>query len=404
MKDKLDLISIFELLNTHKKTRNGGLYFFRNFTGIIFNCLELEGIRNFEKDWSSEIKHGGRMERSTAKNVYTRERNLYEKYVFEIDKIESDQICSEINDLILKYVDEKKFHKELKEKIEKDRSIPDNSKKELLNEKELDMFLSLVLIYEVKNGWKVKKDKEDKKDISENSYSNTVEVEQSSLNQSEIESNTEIIEEVPTTLIQTIVLPEENKKNEKIDPYSKFINTTFTIEKPADYNTFNAITNNPNYGDERKFVLTKRVSDPTNKWRYAEDDVQDGEEYYIRMYVHNNASAELGLIAEDVKAYLVSPRRYSNETVVQGKLSSSNAYPDKIWDQVYFRSKEHKFMMKYVEGSATLSNNHSRFNLSDDILTDKGTFLGYTQLDGKIPGCYQYSGVVLAKFRVVTQK
>ncbi len=28
---------------------------------------------------------------------------------------------------------------------------------------------------------------------------------------------------------------------------------TFTIEKPASYITFNSITNNPNYGDERNF-------------------------------------------------------------------------------------------------------------------------------------------------------
>ena len=37
---------------------------------------------------------------------------------------------------------------------------------------------------------------------------------------------------------------------------------TFTGEKPADYVTFNSITNNKYYGDERNFVTIKPVSLP----------------------------------------------------------------------------------------------------------------------------------------------
>jgi hypothetical protein len=76
---------------------------------------------------------------------------------------------------------------------------------------------------------------------------------------------------------------------------------TFTIAKPADYVTFNSITDNPNYGDERNFVLVKDASNTSAGGWTDEVNVQDGKEYLVRMYVHNNAGANLGLVAKNTR-------------------------------------------------------------------------------------------------------
>ena len=80
------------------------------------------------------------------------------------------------------------------------------------------------------------------------------------------------------------------------------IRPTYTIEKPAPHVTFNSITNNPNYGDERNFVTIKDASNQNAGGWVDQITIQDGKEYYVRMYVHNNAAENLNLIANNVTA------------------------------------------------------------------------------------------------------
>ena len=111
---------------------------------------------------------------------------------------------------------------------------------------------------------------------------------------------------------------------------------TFTIEHPADHVTFDSITNNPNYGDERNAVTIKSA-DNTAAGGWSDDvNVQNGKEYYVRMYVHNNAAANLNLVAHDVTARFNVPTQRTNRIQVDGYLSSSNATPREIWDQAVF--------------------------------------------------------------------
>ena len=66
--------------------------------------------------------------------------------------------------------------------------------------------------------------------------------------------------------------------------------TTFTMEKPATYPTFNSITDNPTIGDERDFVRVGEINaDVTNLKN--EVKVVPGREYLVYIYFHNNASA-----------------------------------------------------------------------------------------------------------------
>lgn len=173
---------------------------------------------------------------------------------------------------------------------------------------------------------------------------------------------------------------------------------TFTMEKPADYVTFNSITNNV-IGDERYFVSASKWTGNA-KDNYFSDTtyVEDGKEYVVRMYVHNNAAANLNLVAENVKAFVVLPTETNTKITVSGKVTSSNANPTAVWDETHFATKNgEKFNLAYVAGSATYANadkngNLRSFKLSNDLLNSKGVLLGYDQMDGKIPGCNKYSG------------
>ncbi|MDN5275565.1 MAG: hypothetical protein JWN33_214 [Candidatus Saccharibacteria bacterium] len=177
---------------------------------------------------------------------------------------------------------------------------------------------------------------------------------------------------------------------------------TYTIEHPATKVTFNSITNNPNYGDERNFVTIKDAAN-TNAGGWTDDiTVQNGKEYYVRMYVHNNASANLNLVAEDVTAKFNVPSQSAKRIQVDGYLASSNADPKQVWDQAVFNSTSN-FQLDYLEGSAQYTNKvfTSGTPLGDSVVST-GAKLGYDKLDGKIPGCFKYDGFVTFKVKALT--
>ena len=173
---------------------------------------------------------------------------------------------------------------------------------------------------------------------------------------------------------------------------------SFTIEKPADYITFNSITNNPVIGgDEKDFVGIREVGSNA-KWT-NNMKVQNGKEYYVRMYVHNNAASNLNLVAENVVAKLNVPTTTAKNVTVQGQISASNAKPNTVWDEATF-SSDNDFNLAYVAGSALFENNGmGTTKLPDSIVNNTGATLGYSKLDGKIPGCFQYAGYVTVKVK-----
>ena len=173
---------------------------------------------------------------------------------------------------------------------------------------------------------------------------------------------------------------------------------SFTIEKPADYITFNSITNNPVIGgDEKDFVGIREVGSNANWTNNMK--VQNGKEYYVRIYVHNNAASNLNLVAENVVAKLNVPTTTAKTVTVQGQISASNAKPNTVWDEATF-SSDNDFNLAYVAGSALFENNGlGTTQLPDSIVNNTGAKLGYDKLDGKIPGCFQYAGYVTVKVK-----
>ncbi|MBQ6461659.1 DUF11 domain-containing protein [Candidatus Saccharibacteria bacterium] len=179
--------------------------------------------------------------------------------------------------------------------------------------------------------------------------------------------------------------------------------TTYTIAQIndgalGDTITFNSITDGK-IGDERNFVGAKLSSSNSETWNANEINVKDGETYTIRLYVHNNSPLGTSAIAENVSASFSLPTTVSNSHTVIGYLNSSNATPNRYWDEVKFVSDD-DFYIEYVEGSAKYTNaKMGTVALADEVIT-AGATLGYEALDGKIPGCYAYDGQVTIEVKV----
>lgn len=161
--------------------------------------------------------------------------------------------------------------------------------------------------------------------------------------------------------------------------------------------TFNSISNGK-IGDEKNFVGAKVAGATVETWNANTIDVKDGETYTIRLFVHNNSPKGMDAIAKGVKATFSIPTTASKSLTIVGYLDSSNANPGRYWDEVTLNASENIYL-EYVEGSAKYDNNKGTFSLSDKVITS-GATLGYTSMDGEIPGCYEYSGVVTINVKV----
>lgn len=178
---------------------------------------------------------------------------------------------------------------------------------------------------------------------------------------------------------------------------------TFTIAQPSDHVQFNSITDNPNVGDERNFVGV-REDGSANTW-YDSLNVQSGKTYIVRMYVHNNAATSLNLVANNVKAKVDLPTTTGKSISINGFVSATNVGANKtgnagsyaeVYDDAKLTSTQ-DFNLSYVSGSLKYDTNAGTFSLPESIFTSNGAKLGYTQMDGNIPGCFQYSGFVTFK-------
>ena len=161
--------------------------------------------------------------------------------------------------------------------------------------------------------------------------------------------------------------------------------------------TFNSITNGK-IGDERNFVGAKVSSSNTNVWNEDTMTVKDGETYTIRLYVHNNSPLGMNGIATGVSANFSLPTTVAKSHTVIGYLNAANANPTTYWDEVTLTSNE-DFYLEFVSGSAKYTNTQGTFSLNDSVITS-GATLGYTSMNGQIPGCYEYDGQVTIQVKV----
>lgn len=194
---------------------------------------------------------------------------------------------------------------------------------------------------------------------------------------------------------------------------------TFTMANPSTYVTFDSITDNPDWGDERAFTVIKDItaSGEQNDGSAAsgqkqifanQADFVDGHSYMVKMFIHNNASANFNLVAKNTRLMTYVPSSSGDSAMIQGQIAADNCGANldgnagsacAFWDEAYIKSsdKSKTFKVAYVPGSARYYNNikdftTSGFTLSDNLTTTTGAKLGYDQMDGNIQGCFQYSG------------
>ena len=181
---------------------------------------------------------------------------------------------------------------------------------------------------------------------------------------------------------------------------------TFTVASPAPHITFNSITD-AEFGDERNFVLVRGANEGPADWR-SRVDVRESGEYIIRIFVHNNAADGLGLVATGTRiASNVPQYGWVNRAQVDGLISADNASPRAVWSHVVFASAERRFQIEFIAGSAVYYNNSNLpggTRLPDSIISPTGTLIGYgPNMDGNVPGCFQYSGYALYRVRITVE-
>jgi hypothetical protein len=173
---------------------------------------------------------------------------------------------------------------------------------------------------------------------------------------------------------------------------------TFTMSHPATYVTFNSITDNTQaIGDERHFYTANQ----TGVANYSHNlPVTDNEEVTLRLYYHNNAAANLNLVAFNTNVKMQLPSTAATDQSTVAFISATNANPTSVWDTVHMTNAQ-PFTMDYEAGSAKLFNNAlNGASLSDNIVTSAGAPIGFDKLDGKVPGCLNFSGYVTIKVKI----
>ena len=181
---------------------------------------------------------------------------------------------------------------------------------------------------------------------------------------------------------------------------------TFTMGEPSDFVTFNSITDNPSIGDERNFVRIREAGVGTFG---NEVDLILGREYEVYIFFHNNASASLNPIGTGiaqntrVRSMLPDVVRAGERQRIGGEISASNATPERVWDHVYIANpSDLDLVPRFVLGSAIIHSNGEIDGrvLSRNLFGEIGTFVGYNQLDGLLPGGAEFSGHIIYRFVV----
>ncbi|WEV59287.1 hypothetical protein OZX67_01565 [Bifidobacterium sp. ESL0728] len=211
---------------------------------------------------------------------------------------------------------------------------------------------------------------------------------------------------------------------------------THTMANPARSITFDTITDDPQFGDERAFVVIRDAtglpnSGPTATGRPMSGEPANGSPadgasrfsnsveaiddhvYMVRALIHNTAAESLQLVARNVRFYAAIPTGVNTDAMVQGTISADNCGEDasgavgkpmSFWDEAHLHS-DSPFIVGLIPGTGRYYNNVRDFTtdgfpLSDSMCTNEGALLGYEQMDGRIQSCFQYSGYATFLVRV----
>lgn len=181
---------------------------------------------------------------------------------------------------------------------------------------------------------------------------------------------------------------------------------TYTMAAPADHAVFNSITDNSAIGDERDFV--KIVEKGTGNAYSSKINLEPNKEYDVYICYHNNASAtyndkELDYVgvATDVRLASSFPQELvagaggAVSGVVSWTTLADRNNVQEVWDEAWATATKN-MTLHYVAGSAKIYNGGKTNGnvLSTSLFSEQGTYLGYDDLNGILPGCDEYAGHV----------
>ena len=172
---------------------------------------------------------------------------------------------------------------------------------------------------------------------------------------------------------------------------------------------FNSFVNTPTYGDERNF---NRIAEVVPGQSPVEADFGEtktatpGKEYWVRTFVHNNANQNtngadfnhIG-VAHNTRIRVAIADGVANGIDVMSYISASNAKQQTVWDSSTLANNNQAFSVSYVPGSAVVYNHAHQggMAISDDIMSANGTPFGFDQMNGDLPGCFEFSAYVYVK-------
>lgn len=179
---------------------------------------------------------------------------------------------------------------------------------------------------------------------------------------------------------------------------------TFTMANPANYVTFNSITNNPDQGDERNFVRIREAG----AGNYGDEiQLQAGKEYEVSVFYHNNAATHLNdsgvgvALNTAMRVQMPATVKAGEKANFVGYVSASNAKPQQVWDSAYGTASK-DLALRYVANSAKV---HTKGAINGqqipETLYTTGAALGYNAFDGKVPGCNDFEGWVVYRVKAV---
>ena len=179
---------------------------------------------------------------------------------------------------------------------------------------------------------------------------------------------------------------------------------TFTMASPASYPTFNSITDNPTIGDERDFVRVGEINAAVTDLKNTVE-VIPGKQYLVYIYFHNNASATYNDSAHKNVGVALNTKLSSSfskvitpseQGTITATITAKNSNPTAVWDEAYMATSEPKVLLRYVDGSAKIYNDWKANGsiMPSSLFTEAGTYVGLNELNGVVPGCEEYHGVV----------
>lgn len=150
---------------------------------------------------------------------------------------------------------------------------------------------------------------------------------------------------------------------------------------------------NPSSAGEQDFVTVSPAGE--NDWS-NKIEVCDGEAD-MHVYVHNGAEVQSNGnnldgdgVATGARLQVVIPDGHSGTRTVKARISADNTLT--IEDGAKIVCDEHPIELTYIEGSAKVyrSFTGNLESMSDEIVSENGTPIGYKTNDGIVPGCWEY--------------